>query len=150
MTAKPEFWWGPKFSKSGYWVGWKCFFNFQAAIDQLLAPETLDRIVDILANGDFCAATGDERCPAAVDVVIRFELFLSTSSTWSSDRDYLSSQLPAPGGLCRGGLFVYELVEFDKYQYQQDQISILILRRSASSMRRYIGLNSCLVNFVDS
>ena len=44
---------------------------FQAAIDQLLAPETLDRIVDILANGDFCAAFGDERCPAAVDVVIR-------------------------------------------------------------------------------
>ena len=36
-----------------------------------MAPETLDRIVDILANGDFCAAMGDERCPAAVDVVIR-------------------------------------------------------------------------------
>ena len=36
-----------------------------------MAPETLDRIVDILANGDFCAAFGDERCPAAVDVVIR-------------------------------------------------------------------------------
>ena len=65
-TAKPEFWWGPKFSKVG-----SVFFNFQAAIDQLLAPETLDRIVDILANGDFCAAIGDERCPAAVDVVIR-------------------------------------------------------------------------------
>ena len=81
MTAKPEFWWGPKFQKLGCWVGWKYFFNFQAAIDQLLAPETLDRIVDILANGDFCAAFGDERCPAAVDVVIRQGLPILTAAS---------------------------------------------------------------------
>ena len=55
------------------------FFNFQAAIDQLLAPETLDRIVDFLANGDFCAATGDERCPAAV--VIRQGLPILTAAS---------------------------------------------------------------------
>ena len=36
-----------------------------------MAPETLDTIVDFLANGDFCAQNGDERCPAAVDGVIR-------------------------------------------------------------------------------
>ena len=43
----------------------------QAAIDQMLATETLDTIVDILANGDFCASMGDDRCPAIVDAVIR-------------------------------------------------------------------------------
>ena len=32
---------------------------------------TLDTIVDVLANGDFCASMGDERCPAIVDAVIR-------------------------------------------------------------------------------
>ena len=43
----------------------------QGAIDQLLAVETLDAIVDAFANGDFCASQEDERCPAIVDVVIR-------------------------------------------------------------------------------
>ena len=45
--------------------------SIQAALEQLLAPDTIDDIVNILANGDFCANNGDERCPAAVDVVIR-------------------------------------------------------------------------------
>ena len=43
----------------------------QRAIDQLLEEATLDTIVDVLANGDFCASMGDERCPAIVDAVIR-------------------------------------------------------------------------------
>ena len=43
----------------------------QAAIDQLLSPESIDAIVDFLANGEFCANNGDERCPAAADGVIR-------------------------------------------------------------------------------
>ena len=44
----------------------------QAAIDQLLSPESLDAIVDFLANGEFCTSSEDaERCQAAVDVVIR-------------------------------------------------------------------------------
>ena len=44
----------------------------QAAIDQLLSPESIDAIVDFLANGEFCTSSEDaERCPAAVDVVIR-------------------------------------------------------------------------------
>merc|ERR1719348_690507 len=58
-----------------------CQAGVLAAIDQLLAPETLDRIVDILANGDFCAAFGDERCPAAVDVVIRQGLPILTEAS---------------------------------------------------------------------
>merc|ERR1719220_2533044 len=48
-----------------------CKMGVQAAIDQLLSPESIDAIVDFLANGEFCANNGDERCPAAVDVVIR-------------------------------------------------------------------------------
>ena len=36
--------------------------------------ETLDAIVDILANGEFCANMGDDYCPVIVDVVIRQEL----------------------------------------------------------------------------
>ena len=75
---------------------------FQAAIDQLLAPETLDRIVDILANGDFCAAFGDERCPAAVDVVIRQGLPTNIKipniicNIIYNNRDFPSSQRRAP------------------------------------------------------
>ena len=108
MTAKPEFWWGPKFSKSGCWVKvGSVFFNFQAAIDQLLAPETLDRIVDILANGDFCAALGDERCPAAVDVVIRFELLRQKGFCQHHQRGHQTGttyphSCERSGRLCRG------------------------------------------------
>ena len=36
----------------------------------MLAPETLDTIVEFL-SGDFCASMGDDRCPEFVDVVIR-------------------------------------------------------------------------------
>ena len=36
----------------------------------MLAPETLDTIVEFL-SGDFCATTGEDRCPEFVDVVIR-------------------------------------------------------------------------------
>ena len=42
----------------------------QAAIDQMLATETLDAIVEFL-SGDFCATTGEDRCPEFVDVIIR-------------------------------------------------------------------------------
>ena len=54
----------------------QCYFRlksrnqFQADIDQLLATETLDAIVEFL-SGDFCASLGDDRCPEALDVVIR-------------------------------------------------------------------------------
>ena len=36
----------------------------------MLAPETLDTIVEFL-SGDFCASTGEDRCPEFVDVIIR-------------------------------------------------------------------------------
>merc|ERR1711915_94250 len=49
-----------------------CKMGVQAAIDQLLSPESIDAIVDFLANGEFCMNSEDaERCQAAVDVVIR-------------------------------------------------------------------------------
>merc|ERR1719290_28282 len=47
-----------------------CKMGIQAAIDQMLATETLDAIVEFL-SGDFCASMGDDRCPECVDVVIR-------------------------------------------------------------------------------
>ena len=50
------------------------FKTFQAAIDQLLAPETLDTIVNYLANGDFCANSGDDRCPDIVFTLISIGL----------------------------------------------------------------------------
>merc|ERR1712010_139304 len=47
-----------------------CKMGVQAGIDQMLAPETLDTIVEFL-SGDFCATTGEDRCPEFVDVIIR-------------------------------------------------------------------------------
>merc|ERR1719197_644591 len=47
-----------------------CMMGIQAGIEQMLAPETLDTIVEFL-SGDFCATTGEDRCPEFVDVVIR-------------------------------------------------------------------------------
>merc|ERR1711931_180692 len=38
-----------------------CKMGIQGAIDQLLAEEPLDAIVDAFANGDFCASQEDER-----------------------------------------------------------------------------------------
>ena len=68
-----------------------------------MAPETLDRIVDILANSDFCAAMGDERCPAAVDVVIRQGLptnikihIVMCNILIYNNRDFPSSQRRVP------------------------------------------------------
>merc|ERR1719400_2071058 len=51
-----------------------CKMGIQAAIDQLLAPETLDTIVNYLANGDFCANSGDDRCPDIVFTLINIGL----------------------------------------------------------------------------
>merc|ERR1712130_143958 len=47
-----------------------CKMGIQVGIGQMLAPETLDTIVEFL-SGDFCASTGEDRCPEFVDVVIR-------------------------------------------------------------------------------
>merc|ERR1711874_74743 len=80
-----------------------CQAGVLAAIDQLLAPETLDRIVDILANGDFCAATGDERCPAAVDVVIRQGLPILTAA--SAQAGFAEACNAAVPGTCSARLF---------------------------------------------
>merc|ERR1712004_353046 len=80
-----------------------CQAGVLAAIDQLLAPETLDRIVEILANGDFCAATGDERCPAAVDVVIRQGLPILTEA--SAQAGFAEACNAAVPGTCSARLF---------------------------------------------
>merc|ERR1712156_455650 len=80
-----------------------CQAGVLAAIDQLLAPETLDRIVDFLANGDFCAALGDERCPAAVDVVIRQGLPILTAA--SAQAGFAEACNAAVPGTCSARLF---------------------------------------------
>merc|ERR1739841_18181 len=46
-----------------------CMMGIQMGIEQMLAAETLDTIVEFL-SGDFCASMGDDRCPEFVDVVI--------------------------------------------------------------------------------
>ena len=63
----------------------KKLFIFQFLIDQLLETETLDTIVDYLANGEFCANNGDERCPAAVDGVIRQGLPMLAAAAAQAD-----------------------------------------------------------------
>merc|ERR1712004_511706 len=95
-------------SLPGFWAQianllWPGYWDPSAAIDQLLAPETLDRIVDILANGDFCAATGDERCPAAVDVVIRQGLPILTAA--SAQAGFAEACNAAVPGTCPARLF---------------------------------------------
>ena len=64
--------------------------QIQAAIDQLLATETLDAIVEFL-SGDFCASTGDDRCPEIVDAVIRNGLPMLAAA--GADGDF--SQVPS-------------------------------------------------------
>merc|ERR1711962_307890 len=80
-----------------------CQMGIQAAIDQLLAPETLDTIVDFLANGDFCVQIGDERCPAAVDGVIRQGLPMIAAA--GADAGYADACNNAVEGTCPAGLF---------------------------------------------
>ena len=43
-------------------------------MDRLLAPETLEAIVNVLANGEFCANSGDDRCPDFVFTLINIGL----------------------------------------------------------------------------
>merc|ERR1711962_327708 len=80
-----------------------CQMGIQAGIDQLLAPETLDTIVDFLANGDFCAQNGDERCPAAVDGVIRQGLPMIAAA--GADAGYAEACNNAVEGTCPASLF---------------------------------------------
>merc|ERR1719357_662406 len=74
-----------------------CQMGIQAAIDQLLAPETLDTIVD------FRAQNGDERCPAAVDGVIRQGLPMIAAA--GADAGYAEACNNAVEGTCPAGLF---------------------------------------------
>merc|ERR1719356_58973 len=80
-----------------------CKRGIQGAIDQLLAVETLDTIVDFLANGDFCAQNGDERCPAAVDGVIRQGLPMNAAA--GADAGYAEACNNAVEGTCPASLF---------------------------------------------
>ena len=45
-------------------------------MDRLLAPETLEAIVNVLANGEFCANSGDDRCPDFVLTLILINIGL--------------------------------------------------------------------------
>merc|ERR1719290_783953 len=48
-----------------------CTGGIQASIDQLLATPTIDGMVEALSGDAFCGQVDDERCPDAVDFVIR-------------------------------------------------------------------------------
>merc|ERR1712223_954230 len=56
-----------------------------------------------LANGVLCAATGDERCPAAVDVVIRQGLPILTAA--SAQAGFAEACNAAVPGTCSARLF---------------------------------------------
>lgn len=49
----------------------QCQHGIQASLDQLLATATIDYIVEWLQGDGLCATSEDERCPGAVDAVIR-------------------------------------------------------------------------------
>merc|ERR1719249_270768 len=82
-----------------------CKMGIQGAIDQLLAVETLDAIVDILANGDFCASMEDERCPAIVDVIIRQGLPMLAAA--GADGDFSQVCNAAVEGTCPAKLRLF-------------------------------------------
>merc|ERR1719397_2124415 len=82
-----------------------CKMGIQGAIDQLLAVETLDAIVDMLANGDFCANREDERCPAIVDVVIRQGLPILAAA--GADGDFSQACNAAVEGTCPAKLRLF-------------------------------------------
>merc|ERR1719500_2166591 len=75
-----------------------CKMGIQRAIDQLLEEATLDTIVDVLANGDFCASMGDDRCPAIVDAVIRQGLPMLAAA--GADGDFSQACNAAVEGTC--------------------------------------------------
>merc|ERR550525_1603615 len=82
----------------------ECKMGLQADIDQLLATETLDAIVEIL-SGDFCASTGDDRCPEFVDVVIRQGLPMLAAA--GADGDFSEACNAAVEGTCPSKLRLF-------------------------------------------
>merc|ERR1711970_872387 len=81
-----------------------CKMGLQADIDQLLATETLDAIVEVL-SGDFCASTGDDRCPEFVDVVIRQGLPMLAAA--GADGDFSEACNAAVEGTCPAKLRLF-------------------------------------------
>merc|ERR1711936_1352599 len=81
-----------------------CKMGIQAAIDQMLATETLDAIVEFL-SGDFCASMGDDRCPAIVDAVIRQGLPMLAAA--GADADFSQTCNAAVEGTCPAKLRLF-------------------------------------------
>merc|ERR1711973_836461 len=81
-----------------------CKMGIQAAIDQMLATETLDAIVEFL-SGDFCASMGDDRCPAIVDAVIRQGLPMLAAA--GADADFSQACNAAVEGTCPARLRLF-------------------------------------------
>merc|ERR1711887_62264 len=81
-----------------------CKMGIQAAIDQMLATETLDAIVEFL-SGDFCASMGDDRCPAIVDAVIRQGLPMLAAA--GADADFSQACNAAVEGTCPAKLRLF-------------------------------------------
>jgi len=81
-----------------------CKMGIQSAIDQLLEVATLDAIVDILANGEFCASM-DDYCPTIVDVVIRQGLPMLAAA--GADADFSQACNAAVEGTCPAKLRLF-------------------------------------------
>merc|ERR1719239_208085 len=74
-----------------------CKMGIQAAIDQLLEPDTLDAIVEALAP-EICKDNPTEECPAAVDAIIRNGLPLLAAA--GGDADFAEACNAAVEGTC--------------------------------------------------
>jgi len=62
-----------------------CKRGIQAGIDQLLSEEAINQVVDAFSGEVFCGKYDDERCPDAVDFVIRQGLPLLAQESENAD-----------------------------------------------------------------
>jgi len=75
----------------------ECKMGIQAGIDQLLAPETMDVIVENIAP-QICANNPTDECPIAVDAIIRNGLPLLAGA--GADADFAQACNAAVEGTC--------------------------------------------------
>jgi hypothetical protein len=82
-----------------------CTGGIQATIDQLLAPPTIDAIVNGLSGEAFCGQVDDDRCPDAVDFVIRNGLPLLAAESDPSGSGFVTACNTAVPGTCPAKIF---------------------------------------------
>jgi hypothetical protein len=73
-----------------------CLEGIQGSVDQLLAPETIDKIINMFVESDLCSNFEIDDCPTIIDMVIRNGLPLLASSGDPADFGEICNAV-APG-----------------------------------------------------